>query len=88
MLLPNGFNPGLAGLNAKRPTGEWSRLGVRSINAGPLAERESEASLVMPEGANGPALLVYANFRAIMKWNPSTYFAVSVGYLADSMARG
>ena len=87
-MLPNGFNPGFAGLNAKRPTGEWSRLGVRSIDAGPLGGRESEASLVMPEGANGPALLVYANFRAIMKWNPSTYFAVSVGYLADSMARG
>lgn len=88
VLLPNGFNPGFAGLNAKRPTGEWSRLGVRGIDAGPLAGRDSEASLVMPEGANGPALLVYANFRAIMKWNPSTYFAVSVGYLADSMARG
>jgi membrane-bound lytic murein transglycosylase B len=88
VLLPNGFNPGVAGLNARRPTGEWSRLGVRSIDAGPLDPHESEASLVMPEGANGPALLVYANFRAIMKWNPSTYFAVSVGYLADSMARG
>ena len=88
VLLPDGFNPGFAGLNARRPTGEWSRLGVRRIDAGPLDARESEASLVMPEGANGPALLVYANFRAIMKWNPSTYFAVSVGYLADSMARG
>jgi membrane-bound lytic murein transglycosylase B len=88
VLLPNGFNPGYAGLNAKRPTGEWSRLGVRSVDAGPLDGRESEASLVMPEGANGPALLVYANFRAIMKWNPSTYFAVSVGYLSDSIAQG
>jgi membrane-bound lytic murein transglycosylase B len=88
VLLPNGFNPGVAGLNARRPTGEWSRLGVRSIDAGPLDPHESEAALVMPEGANGPALLVYANFRAIMKWNPSTYFAVSVGYLADSIARG
>jgi len=88
VLLPSGFNLGFAGLNARRPTGEWSRLGVRSIDAGPLAARESDASLVMPEGVNGPALLVYANFRAIMKWNPSTYFAVSVGYLADSMARG
>jgi len=88
VLLPIGFDPGVAGLNARRPTGEWSRLGVRSVDAGPLRERESEASLVMPEGASGPALLVYANFRAIMKWNPSTYFAVSVGYLSDSIARG
>jgi len=88
VLLPDGFNPGFAGLGARRPTGEWSRLGVRSVDAGPLSGRESEASLVMPEGANGPALLVYANFRAIMKWNPSTYFAVSVGYLSDSIGRG
>ena len=34
-----------------------------------------EASLVMPDGAGGPALLVYDNFRTIMKWNKSTYFA-------------
>jgi membrane-bound lytic murein transglycosylase B len=88
VLLPHGFNPTFAGLNAKRPIDEWSRLGVRSTDAGPLAAREDEAALVIPEGANGPAVLVYANFRAIMKWNPSTYFAVSVGYLSDSITRG
>jgi membrane-bound lytic murein transglycosylase B len=42
----------------------------------------------MPDGAGGPAFLVYDNFRTIMKWNKSTYFATAVGYLADSMARG
>jgi membrane-bound lytic murein transglycosylase B len=68
--------------------GEWGRLGVRSVDARPLVGRESEASLVLPEGVNGPALLVYDNFRVIMKWNKSTYFAASVGYLADSMVRG
>jgi membrane-bound lytic murein transglycosylase B len=89
VLVPRGFDPGVAGLKApQRPTGEWNRLGVRTADAGPLPSRESEASLVMPEGADGPALLVYPNFRAIMKWNPSTYFAVSVGYLADSIGRG
>ena len=88
VLVPPGFDPRYSGLELKRPTGEWGRLGVRSIDAGPLASRESEASLVMPDGAGGPALLVYENFRVIMKWNKSTYFAASVGYLADSMARG
>jgi membrane-bound lytic murein transglycosylase B len=88
VLVPRGLDPSSAGLAVKRPTGEWSRLGVRKTDAGPLSLRESEASLVMPDGANGPALLVYQNFRAIMKWNPSTYFAASVGYLADSMDRG
>ena len=52
------------------------------------AAGEVEASLVMPDGADGPALLVYDNFRTIMRWNKSTYFAAAVGYLADSMQRG
>jgi membrane-bound lytic murein transglycosylase B len=30
-------------------------------------------------------LLVYDNFRTIMRWNKSTYFAAAVGYLADRM---
>jgi len=88
VMLPAGFDARYTGLEVKRPTGEWSRLGVRSVDAGPLAGREGEASLVMPDGAGGPAFLVYDNFRTIMKWNKSTYFAAAVGYLADSMARG
>ena len=87
VLVPHGFDSRFTGLEVRRPTGEWGRLGVRSSDAGPLATRENEASLVMPDGANGPALLVYENFRVIMRWNKSTYFAASVGYLADSMAR-
>lgn len=88
VMLPAGFDARSTGLEVRRPTGEWSRLGVRSIDAGPLAGRESEASLVMPDGAAGPAFLVYDNFRTIMKWNKSVYFAAAVGSLADGMARG
>jgi membrane-bound lytic murein transglycosylase B len=88
VLIPANFDARLAGLDSRRPTGEWSRLGVRSADAGPLPGGEIDASLVLPDGPNGPALLVYDNFRAIMKWNKSTYFAVAVGYLADSMIQG
>ena len=85
VLLPAGFDARYTGLGVRRLTGEWSRLGVRGLNSNPLPGREVEASLVMPDGAGGPALLVYDNFRTIMKWNNSTYFAGAVGYLADSM---
>lgn len=88
VMLPAEFDARFTGLEVKRPTGEWSRLGVRSVDAGPLAGRESEASLVMPDGKSGPAFLVYDNFRTIMKWNKSTYFAAAVGYLADGVGRG
>jgi membrane-bound lytic murein transglycosylase B len=88
VMLPAGFDARFTGLEVIRSAGEWSRLGVRSIDAGPLSGREGEASLVMPDGASGPAFLVYDNFRTIMRWNKSTYFAAAVGYLADSIARG
>jgi membrane-bound lytic murein transglycosylase B len=88
VMLPAEFDARLTGLEVRRSAGEWSRLGVRSVDAGPLSGREGEASLVMPDGAGGPAFLVYDNFRTIMRWNKSTYFAAAVGYLADRMARG
>jgi membrane-bound lytic murein transglycosylase B len=88
VLLPPGFDARWSGLEQRRPIVEWSRMGVRSLDARPLAGAEIEASLVMPDGAEGPALLVYDNFRTIMRWNKSTYFAGAVGYLADTMAGG
>ncbi len=88
VLLPAGFDARWSGLERRRPVDEWSRMGVRGANAGPLAAQEAQASLVLPDGAGGPALLVYDNFRTIMRWNKSTYFAGAVGYLTDAMWTG
>jgi membrane-bound lytic murein transglycosylase B len=84
--VPSNFDPRLAGLDIRRPTADWSRMGVRPTDAASLPA--TEASLVIPDGGDGPALLVYDNFRAIMKWNRSTYFAAAVGMLADSFGAG
>jgi membrane-bound lytic murein transglycosylase B len=88
VLLPPGFDRSRTGLDVIRSTGEWSRMGVRGIDARPLIVTASQAALVLPGGTDGPALMVYDNFRTIMRWNKSTYFAAAVGYLADSMAGG
>jgi membrane-bound lytic murein transglycosylase B len=88
VVLPAGFDARWTGLEQRRPTAEWVRMGVRSLDARPLTVREVEASIVIPDGADGPALLVYDNFRTIMRWNKSTYFAGAVGYLADAMVAG
>jgi membrane-bound lytic murein transglycosylase B len=85
VLLPAGFDVGRTGLDVVRSTQEWNRLGVRGLDARPVTAGATEASLVLPGGSEGPALLVYDNFRTIMRWNKSTYFAAAVGYLADSM---
>jgi membrane-bound lytic murein transglycosylase B len=88
VVLPGGFDTGLAGLNTSRPVSEWAQLGVRPATATTFSGNEPPASLVLPDGVGGTALLVYDNFRAIKKWNNSNYFAASVGYIADSIGSG
>ena len=83
---PEGFDPGLAGLESRRPLGEWRRLGVRLADGHPLPAGDGDASLVLPAGAGGPAFLVRHNFRVLLKWNRSTLFALAVGRLADRIA--
>jgi membrane-bound lytic murein transglycosylase B len=83
--VPANFDPGLAGLQTRKPLAAWQQLGVRRADGGELPGRELEASLVLPGGPQGPALLVYDNYRTIMNWNKSLYFASAVGFLADSI---
>jgi membrane-bound lytic murein transglycosylase B len=45
------------------------------------------AALIEPDGTDGRSFLVYDNFRALLRWNRSSYFAASVGLLADRIAQ-
>jgi membrane-bound lytic murein transglycosylase B len=80
---PAGLDPALLGGQALKSVDQWSALGVRRLDGGALPQAAIEAGLVQPGGPGGPTLLVYGNFRAIMKWNRSLYFATAVSYLAD-----
>lgn len=87
--LPKGFPQSLIGLEVKKPLMEWVKLGVHQPDGQPPPVIPGmDASLVAPDGAGGPVYLVYDNYRAVMKWNRSTYFATSVGLLADAIAGG
>jgi membrane-bound lytic murein transglycosylase B len=72
------------GLGVTKPLLEWRRLGVRRADGGMLPASRIRASLLMPEGQGGPALLVYGNFRTLLRWNNSQAFATAVGLLADN----
>lgn len=85
--LPANFDTRLAGLDSRRSIVEWSRLGIRPAGAASFSGREPPASLVLPDDGGGTAFLVYDNFRAIKRWNNSTYFAAAVGTIADSIDR-
>ena len=81
--LPAGFDPALLGGQVLRTVDQWHALGVQRDDGGILPQATLDAGLVQPGGAAGPTLMVYGNYRAIMKWNRSLYFATAVSYLAD-----
>jgi len=81
--LPEGFNLMLATMDMKKTLAEWSRLGVRRSDGTVLPQADIAGSIVLPQGYKGPAFLVYDNFRAILRWNRSINYAISVGCLAD-----
>jgi peptidoglycan lytic transglycosylase B len=81
-----GFDQSLIGLQQRQTEEEWGRLGVTLADGSPLPASPSSASLVQPAGAGGAVYLVYDNYRTILRWNRSLYFATAVGYLADRLS--
>ena len=65
---------------------EWRRLGVVSQTGYWPAETEL-ASLIEPDGPGRPAYLLTNNYRTILDYNCSNFYALSVGILADAIAR-
>lgn len=78
--LPADFDWSLTGLDTQRPTEDWSALGVTSRN-GPLAAGLS-ASILLPQGRNGPAFLAYPNYRVLFEWNKSFVYVTTAAYFA------
>ena len=84
--LPKGFDRAKAGLKVRRTVPEWAKLGVQNVDGGPLPTRALKASVIIPsKDGSGPAFLIYQNYRTILKWNRSHYFAMAVGRLSDAI---
>lgn len=64
---------------------EWRALGVTPIGRS-LPDNEM-ASLIEPDGPNATAYLLTTNYRSILDYNCSNFYAISVGVLADAIAR-
>ena len=88
VLLPSNFDFSLTGTRTRKPLQEWNDLGIIQMNGSPIPVPRMQASVILPAGAGGPAFLTYANFRATMVYNPSTFYALTVGHLADRYTGG
>ena len=85
--LPPGFDYGRADLDVRQPTASWAAEGVRTPDGAPLPEF-ADGAILLPAGARGPAFLVGPNFRAILRYNNSTSYALAVGLLAQRLTAG
>jgi len=77
----------MGGRDNKRPLGEWMRAGVTRIDGSPFARPDAMGGLVVPDGITpGEGFMVYGNFAAIRRYNPSDFYALAVGLLGDAAA--
>ncbi len=84
--LPESFDYQLSHLSIKKPINEWAALGIKDAQGKNLPNSNMKASLLLPMGYNGPAFFAYPNFYAILRWNRSILYALSVGHLSDRLA--
>jgi len=65
---------------------EWNELGFLDINGKTLPSRKNlEARLIAPDGLKGRMFLVYPNYKNILYYNCSSYYAISIGLLSDKI---
>lgn len=69
-----------------RTVAEWKALDVQPQR--PILRDNEMATLFQPDGPNTPAWLLTGNYRVILDYNCSNFYALSVGLLADAVATG
>lgn len=85
--LPQGFDYALADPGQRKSLREWQALGV---NTGMVAEHllDEPGALLLPAGHRGPAFVTLPNFRAILKYNNSSSYALAIGLLGERFDGG
>lgn len=88
--LAQGFDYALADASTRKPIGEWQQLGLKLPNGSALPSNllQQQAALLLPAGYKGPAFLVMDNFRAILKYNNSSSYALAIGLLSERFTGG
>lgn len=83
--LPEDFDTQLIGNTITKPVSAWRTLGVRTSAGKILPYPELQASIIQPDGDD--AFLVYPNFKVLLTYNNSIYYAGTVSYLAEAICQ-
>jgi membrane-bound lytic murein transglycosylase B len=80
--LPTNFDYSLAQLSVRKSVAAWSQLGVQVPS---LWLDLDNTAILLPQGWQGPAFMVFDNFDAVMHWNRSVNYALAVANLASRL---
>ncbi|WP_209506170.1 MULTISPECIES: lytic murein transglycosylase [unclassified Ruegeria] len=83
--VPAQMDWSLSGPGKPRSVAEWQAMGVQA-RGGSLANLP--ASLILPQGRNGPAFLAYPNFDVYFEWNQSFVYVLTAAYFGTRLEGG
>lgn len=82
--VPQNLDWSQTGLNTEKSVAEWDKMGITARN-GKLPNGSMQASVLLPQGRNGPAFLAYPNFRIYFEWNKSFVYVTTAAYFATRL---
>ena len=87
--IPESASVGGESRRNKKSLSSWVNRGFTRIDGTPIIQgnlsENSQAGLMTPAGANGPAFLVFKNFDAIYSYNAAESYALAIAHLSDRM---
>jgi lytic murein transglycosylase len=82
--LPDDLDWAKTGLETQLSVADWAAIGVaaRGVDS---PDGAIMASVLLPQGRNGPAFLAYPNFRVLFEWNKSFVYVTTAAYFATRL---
>ena len=84
VVMPRDFNWSETGLLTWKRASDWVKAGVKP-RSGKLAGPGLKAAILLPQGRNGPAFLVYPNYNVFFEWNQSFIYVTTAAYFATRL---
>ncbi|MEJ6391136.1 lytic murein transglycosylase [Gymnodinialimonas ulvae] len=83
--LPSDLDWYQTGIHTTRTVAEWQADGVQARAGGALPMPSTQASIIIPQGRNGPAFIAYPNFSVLFEWNQSFTYVMTAAYFATRL---
>jgi lytic murein transglycosylase len=83
--LPDDLDWYQTGIHTSQSVRNWEAAGVRARSGGNLPMPGAQASIVIPQGRNGPAFIAYPNFNVLFEWNQSFTYVLTAAYFATRL---